>query len=161
MDKIFEFLVKRENTVINTLCKCALWGFSFALAIILLFAIPQLGAIACVAIIYVTYKISLRFDVEFEYVYVNGDLDIDRIFSKNIRKKYLSIEKNRIVAIGSADDENIKKLSYNTKTIDVSSGTGEDVYAIIVNFADGRKKILIENCEIINNYKIIIPDKVF
>ena len=59
------------------------------------------------------------------------------------------------------ENENIKKLSHNTKTVDASSGIGEDVYAIIVNTSSGRKKILVENCSVIDMYKELIPEKVF
>ncbi len=161
MDKIVEFLVKKENTITNILIKYALWGFAFALSAVSLFMVKSIGAVLCVAIIYAAYKISQKFDVEFEYIYVNGDLDIDRIFAKNSRKRYLSVEVNRIVAIGPVDNENIKKLSYNTNTVDASSGVGEDVYAIIYNSNNGRKKILVENCEVIDMYKNLIPEKVF
>ena len=161
MDKIVEILVKKENTLLNILIKCALWGFSFALAAVCLFAVKSIGVVLCVAVIYAAYKISQKFDVEFEYIYVNGDLDIDRIFSRNSRKRYLSIELARIVAIGSVENENIKKLSYNAKVIDASSGVSEDPYAIIYNSPKGRVKVIVENNEIIDMYKNLIADKVF
>ena len=87
MDKIVEILVKKENTIGNILIKFALWGFAFALGFVLLFQVQSIGVVLCVAVLYGAYKISQKFDVEFEYTYVNGDLDIDRIFSRNSRKR--------------------------------------------------------------------------
>ncbi len=161
MDKIVEILVKKENTIANILVKYALWGVAFALAAVSLFAIPHVGAVVCVAVIYAAFKVNQRLDVEYEYVYVNGDMDIDRIFSKTIRKKFISIELNRIVAIGKSHNENIKKLSYNCKVTDATSGSNEEVYAVIYNGAEGRKKLLIDGCEIVDLYKALIPEKVF
>ena len=40
-----------------------------------------------VLIFYIAYRINTSFDVEFEYILTNGELDIDKITHKRRRKR--------------------------------------------------------------------------
>ena len=49
---------------------------------------------------YLTYRLSLEWDLEYEYIFVKGELDIDKIMGKSRRKRcvVVDLESTEIVA---------------------------------------------------------------
>ncbi|MBQ1217815.1 MAG: hypothetical protein IIX85_07625 [Clostridia bacterium] len=62
-----------------------------------------------------------RFDREYEYLYFNGDVDIDRITAKSTRKRILSVRAADVLRFGTYR-ESIKTNVPFDKIIDVTSG---------------------------------------
>ena len=77
-------------------------------------------------------------DLEFEYSYFNGDLDIDKIMAKQSRKRVFSTDMESMIVVapaGSIELQPYKQL----KGIDYSSNTGNGkVYELVTN-CNGRK----------------------
>ena len=80
-----EQLVKREETF-ATKAKKALLIVVAVLVFLVALAVPILMLVAFIVLAAVMFLFR-RMNVEFEYLYFNGDLDIDKIFNKQSRKR--------------------------------------------------------------------------
>ncbi|OUO78885.1 hypothetical protein B5F53_09415 [Blautia sp. An249] len=162
-DLYSELLVKKEKTgkdtglrvlVIGAAVVCFLIGFFYSMY----FLIPAvlLGA--------GSYFVYQRTDLEFEYLYVNGDLDIDKIMAKVKRKKgeSLNMSQTEIVApVGSHRLDSYKRGSVQVK--DYSSGNPSHKRYAVIYRGDGQtREIIIEPDEdLIQKMKYSAPGKVF
>ncbi len=83
---VFRITGKEEKTAKDSLLKYGL----IVLTVLAVFAgliITPLALIIAVALGIACYFVIPKTDVEYEYLFVNGDLDIDMIMSKTKRKK--------------------------------------------------------------------------
>lgn len=104
-----------------------------------------LGIAILVAVFYFYPKLS----VEYEYVFVDGQLDFDKISGKSRRKTMLRIDFEQVEIMApynSAALDNYKHLQLETK--DFSSLNKDSKPYVIIANADGKKlKILFEPSE--------------
>ena len=67
---------------------------------------------ALVALIaWVGYRAYLMFNVEYEYIVTNGELDIDRIIARRGRKRMINIKTNAYELIAPYDDGTVPPSS--------------------------------------------------
>lgn len=102
-----------------------------------------------------------RMDVEYEYIYINGDLDIDKVMHKEKRKHLFSVNINDMELLapeGSreiADYKVSKVLNYCGNTTDLSH------YALIAKQSGQLVKVLFEpNESLIEGVYLLAPRKV-
>ena len=87
-DLYSELLVKKDKTAKDSLLKYGL----IVLTVLAVFAgliITPLALIIAVALGIACYFVIPKTDVEYEYLFINGDFDIDMIMSKTKRKKVI------------------------------------------------------------------------
>ncbi|MDO5336475.1 MAG: DUF6106 family protein [Eubacteriales bacterium] len=163
-DLYTELLVKKERTSKDTLIRFGIIAGTAVFVFAGLFISPLLliPAIACGV---AAYFIVPRTDLEFEYLFINGDLDIDMIMSKAKRKKAKSVKMEEIDLVAPL---NSHRLDYynnnqNIRVLDYSSGNAEHKrYALIGKDDKGLCKIIIEPDEALANaMKNCAPGKVF
>lgn len=84
---------------------------------------PTLGTLIIVILAYFSYKYQWfqQFDKEYEYLYFNGDIDIDQITAKSSRKRILSVRAADVQRFGVYRDQ-IRTATAFDKVIDVTSG---------------------------------------
>ena len=138
MDTFFEQIIKMKLTG-KAIAIIAAIFFVDAIILFLIFAfaaptVMSLMFVIVVALVYGSYKIFNQISIEYEYIFTNGDLDVDKIIGKSSRKRMVSVKcaqaekygdyKNGMVAPGSvkktyffcnADDENQKYMIVNHK----------------------------------------------
>ena len=162
-DYYVEQLVKRIPGNKEMLIKAASIGLSAMLVISGLFLfgnglVVGLGAIAG----FMCYLLLPNLNVEFEYLYLEKELDVDRIYNMEKRKKAgeFPLEKLEIMAplnSHSLDQYNsriIKTYDFTSKVADAK------VFALIINDG-GCKKVLIEpNDALLRAIKNHFPRKV-
>ena len=84
-DYYTEQLVKQKTKMSSIMVKAALIAATaVSIFIALMFPLAMILPVIMVVVDVVIFK---RFDLEFEYLYVNGDLDIDKIMAKQKRKR--------------------------------------------------------------------------
>ena len=103
-----------------------------------------------------------RMDVEYEYIYINGDLDIDKVMHKERRKHMLSVNVKDMELL--APEGAFQLQSYKTgKIYDYSSGitSAPNRYVLVFTRAGETAKILIEpNSDLVEGFFLMAPRKV-
>mgnify|MGYP000149308937 CR=1 FL=1 len=102
-----------------------------------------------------------RLNVEYEYLFVNGDLDIDKIMNKAKRKRMFSANVNDLEILAPADSIEVRQYQ-KAKTYNYSSGSGQAaLYALVVSERGEQKKIIFEpNDTIVEGFYMMAPRKV-
>ena len=98
-------------------------------------------------VIFGAYKLSCRFNIEYEYIVTNGTMDIDKIISKSSRKRVLSFELQTVSRIDKFNPSQI--ASVNPKELTVACNTDDPDAYLMVSSAEGKGTI----------YLVFAPDE--
>lgn len=157
-----ELLVKKKKTPKDSILK----GLMIAgiVILVLIGLVIPLVLIAAIALGVLAYFKMPGLDLEFEYLYVNGELDIDKIMSKVKRKRVGSFDigKAEMVAPVKSHELDYYRQSKDLKVVDCSSGEeNANVYGMVIKDEKGMKLVLFEpNQEILDDMRRIAPRKV-
>jgi len=148
MSDVFkEQIVKRKQTTKNTIIRILLI-FVVAMVFFISFALGlgPLAVLLTAGAIFGALYIHSFFIVEYEYIFTNGDLDIDIIYNRSRRKRVFSAHVNTIEVMAHVEDNNhIREFDSSQETRDYSSGTvGESTYAFLTPIGGKRLKVVIE-----------------
>lgn len=164
MDDLYsEWIVKRKTPVWAFPIKIMMMLFTIVLFLIALGRAMWLLIIIAAAFGYLTYFIGLNLDLEYEYLFVKGELDIDKIMGKQTRKKCLVLDMDQIDVIAPEDSyalDAFKNDSY--KKMDFSSRIAEHKkYVIYGNYKNQKVCVLFEPSEqMLQDMKNSSPRKV-
>lgn len=105
MDTFFEQIIKIKLTgKVKAIIVGAILLDLVIVALVTLFALmflsPAFTFLVVVAVVYGSYKLLSSLSVEFEYIFTNGDLDVDKITAKTSRKRMVSIKCSKIEKYG-------------------------------------------------------------
>lgn len=161
-DMYREILVKKKTPLVNKLLKGFLTVMT-VLCVIFGMMIPLLLIGAIVFGLLLVF-VAPRLDVEYEYLYVNGELDIDAIYSRQKRKKVGSYDVAEMEILAPAKSHALDSyLNKNgAKVIDYTSGDeNAKSYIMIFNQDKGQVIIKVElDDAIINDVRRMAPRKV-
>ena len=156
-----EWLVKRKTPAYMTFLKILFTVLAVSVELVGFLLLPALliGIVCGVA----AYFITMNADLEYEYLYVDKELTVDKVMAKSRRKRVavFSLDKMEIVApVKSWHLDNYKNRS--GKAIDYSSGEEKQPDKRFVFYYDGQKKVIFEpNEEMIKAMQTVAPRKVF
>ena len=163
-DLYSELLVKKDKTAKDSLLKYGL----IVLTVLAVFAgliITPLALIIAVALGIACYFVIPKTDVEYEYLFINGDFDIDMIMSKTKRKKVKSFKLSEADLAAPLDSHRMDYYNSNQKlkVQDFSSGNPEHKrFAIVCRDGADTCKVIIEPDEILaKTMRNTAPSKVF
>ena len=164
-DLYSELLVKKERTAKDRLVKGSIIALIVLLVLAGLFIMPLLLIAAIVLGVCAYLFIFPGTDLEFEYLFVNGELDIDKIMAKSKRKrvKSLNITECDIMAPLNSHRMDYYNGNQNMKVLDFSSGNPEHKRFGVITRLDGNLcKIILEPDEALAQaMKNSAPSKVF
>ncbi len=110
MDSFKEQIIRKQTTPKDLYTKVVIMLASVALAFGIVFmalAVPRLAVIgiflACLSV-YGGFYLTQNLNLEYEYIYTNGDLDIDKIIAQRSRKRLITINIKDTSDIGLADN---------------------------------------------------------
>ncbi|MBR6003429.1 MAG: hypothetical protein IK068_01750 [Lachnospiraceae bacterium] len=128
---------------------------SFVFGNLLFFAAIGLGIAA--------YFVGIYIDVEFEYLYLEKEITVDKVFHKSRRKRFATyeVEKIEIMApINSYHLDGYKNRQW--KETDLSSRVANQPDTRYVFYYNGNEKIIFEpNEALVKCVKNVAPRKVF
>ena len=161
-DSYKEILIKRNTPVGNKLLK----GLLIALAAISIFIglvfwpLLIVGAVLVV----VCWLFVPKLEVEYEYLYVNGELDIDAIYSKQKRKKMGSYDASELEILAPENSHELDSFR-NRKDIKVhdysSLEENAKTFGMAINGDKGMELIYFDpNEAIIKDMQRIAPRSV-
>lgn len=168
MDSFMEYMITQKKTAKTVLKKIGVYvgalifslaacAFMFMFPSMLIGFMPMVVAL----IFYFAYRINTSFDVEFEYILTNGELDVDKITHKRRRKRLMTIHCKSFIAFAKVGDKEFANEENGefSRIIDASakSSTLEDYYAVF--YKNGQKIKLVFNPtqKMIENFKIYAP----
>ena len=163
-DLYSELLVKKESTAKDGIMKYGLIVLT-ALAVLAGIFVNPLILLAAVVLGIACYFVIPKTDLEYEYLFVNGELDIDMIMSKSKRKRVKSLQLAEADLVAPLKSHRMDYYNGNQKmkTIDFSSGIEDHKrYAMIVRDSGETCKVILElDDELANTMKNSAPSKVF
>lgn len=159
-----EHLVKKESTFKDAMVKYGLIALTVVAAAAGIFLHPLILLVA-VGLGVACYFIIPKTDLEYEYLFVNGELDIDVIMSRAKRKKVKSLNLTEADLIAPVNSHRMDYYNgnQNMKMLDYSSGNPDHKrFAIIIRDGGAACKIIVEpDEEMAKAIKNSAPSKVF
>lgn len=154
-----EQLVKRKAAPADMAKKAGLIVLT-AVSVLAVFLIP-FGIIVPVIMIVLDVFLFKRFNVEYEYLYVNGDLDVDKIMSKEKRKKVFSMNINELEVLAPTGDPELRPFQ-NVKAVNYSTlETDHKTYEMVIVQNGQKSRIIFEpNATIVEGMRMLAPRKV-
>ena len=165
-DLFTEVVVKKERTAGENFLK----NLPVPLAILFMAAglfVHPVFLLGLLVALLLHYVLSPRLDVEFEYSYVNGELDVAKIFSKQSRKQMASYNMKEMEIFAPLSSAHLDGFRGNpaVRKVDYSSGNPshkEQVYAFVITADNQKEMILFEPGEkIIQDLRARMPQKVY
>lgn len=139
--------VKRKDTMLTMGLK-ALMIIGVLVGIFFMF-IGQLFSIIGLAIIVAVFFLYPKLDIEYEYVYVDGQIDFDRITGKSRRKTMLRVDFEQVEIMAPSNSHSLD--SYKNIQMEEKNFTSMDKdnkhYTIVANIDNKKIKILFEPSE--------------
>lgn len=154
-----EQLLKRKTPAAGMV----LVGVCVALTILscLMIVMMPLGILLPVAFGFVTYLVHQRVNLEYEYLYVNGELDIDKILARTKRKKVFSCNIRDVEIVAPEGSPELRPFS-SVKPKDFSSNLpNHKVYEMVLIENGEKTRIIFEpNETILEGMRFLAPRKV-
>ena len=145
-DVFNEQIVKRHGNFSDNVKRA---GIVALVAVIFLVSFTFLGAFAvimgAVAVFGGMYLLSFL-NVEYEYVYTNGELDIDVIYNRSRRKRLFSVAVKDFEIMAHVEDKtHMGSFGSAQETINCHSGEiGPSTYAFLATINGKKAKVIIE-----------------
>ena len=158
-----EVIVKKRKTTQDTIFQALLVVLT-VVAVLSFFVLGIVGLVILVAVAVADYLLFPSFDVEYEYLYVNGEIDVDKIMSKQKRKRIYSANLRELEIMAPTGSHALD--SYNNrsdiKILDYSSKMADHkTYTIIRQGEKGMERLIFEPDEIIlQDMKRFLPREV-
>ena len=165
-DLYTEVLVKKQQTGKDKVIKGVLIFFTVLFAAAGIMMNPLILLLALVLGI-VDYIFIPKLSVEFEYLYVNGELDIDRIYSQSRRKRAASYELSNMEILAPYQSHQLDsyKKNQSIKRYNYSSGIegqGHKPYAFVISEDNTIQMVIFEPDEVmLKDIRNRAPRKVF
>ncbi len=156
-----ECLVKRKTPAFMALLKILsiMLAVCFLVMGIVFFPAMLLG----IAIGVGAYFIYLHADLEYEYLYVDKEITVDKVMAKTRRKRVAVYELDKVEIMAPIKSWHLDGFkNRNDKAVDYSSGEERQPDGRYVFFYDGRQKVIFEpNAEMVKAMQFVAPRKVF
>lgn len=170
MDIFIEHMVKKKKTSKDylkvALCILTILGMVYIMACSIF--IPYVGLIlatVCGIIIYVLSRVLSTINMEYEYTFTNGALDVDKIIAAKRRRRVATLNARSIEILAKVDGNRIdpylrgRGIKRKFACTDVND---EGVYFVIYSDDKNKNMLLFNpNEEILDGFKRLNPQKVF
>lgn len=136
--------VKKQDNA-SSLALRGLIILGIVIGIVLMFMSGLFSIIGLILIIVLGFLYP-KLNIEYEYVYVDGQLDFDRITGKAKRKTMVRIDLDQVEAVAPVNSHALDGFNNGQfETKNFSSGSKESKpYVVIAKVSDKRMKILFE-----------------
>ena len=145
-DVFKEQIVKRKENNMDRMKRIGLVVVVIVIFFIAISTIPAFTPVITLAAAFGAYFLMGFLKVEYEYVFTNGELDIDIIYNRSRRKRLFTSHVNQFEIMAHIEDMTHAGSFSNAQEVhNYSSGVnGSDTYAFLVNKNGKQQKIIIE-----------------
>jgi len=145
-DVFKEQLVKRKPTFRDTVLKVCLGILAAIIGLSSFVFLGHFGMLVVFGLVFgVKYLVGFL-NVEYEYIFTNGELDIDIIYDQSRRKRVFTAQAKQFEIMAHIDDKN-HEGTFNSaqETRDYSGGVpGPDTYVFLTVHEGKKLKVIIE-----------------
>lgn len=158
-----ECMVARRTKPIESFVKYVLYGLTGFAILGALFTSILVFFIAAIALGVGSYFFSLYTDIEYEYLYLDKEIVVDKVLKKSKRKRVATYELEKIEIFAPIKSYHLDSYkNRQAKVVDISSGVENMPDKRYVFFYNGEQKVIIEpNEELVKIMKNVAPRKVF
>ena len=145
-DVFKEQIVKRKPSTMDNMKRVGLILAVVVVFFIAMYFVAGFAPVITLAAGFGAFYLMSFLKVEYEYVFTNGELDIDIIYNRSRRKRVFSAHVNKFEIMAHVEDMNhAGSFSGAQVTHDYSSGqVGPDTYAFLINKDGKQQKIIFE-----------------
>lgn len=139
MDTFFEQIIAVKKNGKALAAIIGIWLAAFLVCFILIMLMSVLGTFSLLlaaGALFGAYKLSTRFNVEYEYIVTNGTMDIDKIINKSSRKRILSFELATVSRIEKFNPAQIS--SVNAKELFITCNADDPAAYLMVSSTEGK-----------------------
>ena len=125
--------------------------------------VNSLLSVLALVFVLIAYFVSPMLDIEYEYLYLDKSIQIDKVMSKEKRKKVIEIDLNKMeIMVASKSAELNTYRNQNLPYKEYSSGEADaNIYVIVYADKNSRQMVGIEpNEEMLSAIKTVFPRKV-
>lgn len=109
------------------------------------------------------YFVGIYLDVEYEYLYLDKEITIDKVFAKSKRKRAVVLEIENMEILAPLNSWHLDNYKNRTcKVIDYSSGVAGQPETRYAMYYNNNEKIILEpNMQMVKAIQTVAPRKVF
>ncbi len=174
MDIYNEYIVKKKKTGKDIAVSCLALVLGLAIcyvALNVLRAIPLLSTfmlLIVAAVVWGIYKVIAMTNLEYEYIFTNGEMDVDKIINRRSRKRVTVVNARKIEILAHRSHEDFKTNMENGAVKKINACTSidsEDLYFMLFydeNEGETLKMLLFNpNDRLLDGFKKYNPKRVF
>lgn len=140
MDTFFEQIISIKKSGKALAAIIGIWLAAFIVCFALIFyLVGFLGSFSFLlafGALFGAFKLSTRFNTEYEYIVTNGTMDIDKIINKSSRKRVLSFELSGVTEIEKFNAARLSRI--NPKELCLACNTDDENAYLMVSSAEGK-----------------------
>lgn len=157
-----EHLVARKTPFFMRFLKTLLIMFTACFVLIGLTFMNALALLLAVVAGVASYFVYMNADIEYEYLYLDKEISVDKVMAKSKRKKVAAYDIERMEVLAPVKSYHLDDYRNRTmKTIDYSSGTAQNDKTYMMVY-EGNIKIMWEpSPEMVKAIQMVAPRKVF
>lgn len=160
-DTYIEQMVKRVTPLYLVIAKWMLIVLECFIILTGLMFFDVIVLIIATALGFGVYFLVRRWDLEYEYIYQNGELVIDKIMSKASRKRVCAVDVQSMELMFKGTDHPEARAFRDLKVKNFTTRCHEDrVYTIVVGGSQNVKVLFEPNEEIVAAIRMMVPRKV-
>lgn len=161
-DTYVECLVKGKTSILMQVLKVVLIAITIACGLLGLMGFIVFLVIAVVAGA-AAYFVFLNADIEYEYLYLDKEITVDKVMAKSTRKRVGTYKVERIEIFAPIKSYHIGDFKNRmVKEFDYSGGeVAEPDNRYVLYYEGGEKIILSPSREMVNAVRNVAPRKVF
>ncbi|MGL5259469.1 MAG: DUF6106 family protein [Lachnospiraceae bacterium] len=142
-----EVLVKRKSTVAMVMLKYFLIVLTALFAFFGFVGVTIALVLAVVSLV-LAYLVGLMSDLEFEYTYIDKELQVDKIMGKSKRKRVATLDLNKLEVLAPITSHKLDEFKNRKyKELDFSSNEIKQPDIRYVLYMNGESRIVFEPSE--------------
>ena len=154
-DTYVEWMVKRKTSVAMKFLKMLLIILTVMIGLLAMVAFNMVLFIVAIVIGVGAYFVSMNSEVEYEYLYVDKELTVDKVLAKSRRKRAATFDMGKMEVMAPIKSYHLD----NYKNRQDKAVEPDHRY---VFYYDGKQKVIFEpNQEMVKAIQFIAPRKVF
>ena len=162
-DVYVECLIKTESSTLAKLLRILLIMLTVVFALIGFLTPFVVGMLIAIVLGGCAYFAHMNAEIEYEYLYLDKELSVDKVLAKTRRKKAGSYSLEQMEIFAPLNSHRLDSYkNRQMKTIDYSSGIAAQPERRYMMIWNGDTKIILEpNAEMVKAIQSIAPRKVF